>query len=65
MHVLLDASDMMPDYVHITAGCKHDLVVKRLLNLAEGTIVVFDRGYNDHGFYDQLTYRGTVSSTSY
>ena len=58
VHVLLDASDMMPDYVHITAGCKHDLVVKRLLNIAEGTIVVFDRGYNDHGFYDKLTYRG-------
>lgn len=57
MHVLIDASDMMPDYVHITEGCKHDLVMKWLLNIAEGTIVVFNRGYNDHGFYDKLTYR--------
>lgn len=58
MHVLLDASDVMPDYVHITAGREHDLVVKRLLRIPAGTIVVFDRGYNDHGFYDDLTFRG-------
>jgi IS4 transposase len=57
MHVLLDTSDVMPDYVHITAGREHDLVMKRLLRVPEGTIVVFDRGYNDHGFYDDLTYR--------
>ena len=57
MHILLDTSDVMPDYVHITAGREHNLVMKRLLRVPEGTIVVFDRGYNDHRFYDDLTYR--------
>jgi hypothetical protein len=58
MHVLLDAVDVMPDYVHISEGCKHDLVMKKLLRVPEGTIVVFDRGYNDHGFYDDLISNG-------
>lgn len=57
MHVLLDATDVMPDFVHITEGRAHDLVVRDLLKIREGTIVVFDRGYNSHGFYDDLTSR--------
>lgn len=57
IHVLLDAMDVMPDFVHVTKGKDHDLVVKDLLNLPGGTIVVFDRGYNDHGFYDDLKFR--------
>ena len=59
MHVLLDHGDYLPSYVLITQARKHDKVVlKEDLRLTPGSIVTFDRGYNDYGLFGDWTAAG-------
>ncbi len=47
LHVVLDHSDYLPRFVHIGAGCQHDIQYARSLSLPPGSIVTMDRGYMD------------------
>jgi hypothetical protein len=58
VHVLLDHSDYMPAFIHITEARRHDRPVARLLNPAPGSIIAFDRAYNDYGLFAQWTRAG-------
>ena len=58
VHVLLDHDDYMPSYVFMTEARRHDLVGARLLDLNPGSIVAFDRAYNDYGLFAKWTRRG-------
>ena len=56
VHVLLDHSDYMPAFVHITEARRHDRPVAHLLKMASGSIVAFDRAYNDYRLFAQWTH---------
>jgi len=47
-HVLLDQDDYLPRYVLITEVRRRDVKMADAFPLNPGSIVVIDRGYNDH-----------------
>ena len=55
LHVGLNHAGYLPEFVTITEGKKHDVMVGRTLNFPKGSIVVVDKGYNDYTWYKQLT----------
>jgi len=55
VHVLLDHDDYMPSYALITEAKRHDRTVARKFNLQPGSIVAFDRAYNDYTLFSQWT----------
>lgn len=52
-HVLLDASHNVASFVRITEGACHDLVFLQGLNIAAGSVVVFDKAYTNYAKFDQ------------
>jgi len=63
VHVLLDHDDYMPSFVRITEAKRHDRTAARFLNLTPGSIVVFDRAYNDYALFGLWTQRGVFFVT--
>jgi hypothetical protein len=58
LHLLLDHDGHLPRYAVITDGKTSDIEVARRLELPPGSIVVFDRGYNDYLWFTELTLFG-------
>ena len=58
VHVLLDHDDYMPSFALITEAKRHDRTVARRFNLKAGSIVAFDRAYNDYTLFSQWTENG-------
>jgi hypothetical protein len=58
LHLLLDHEGHLPRYAVITDGKTSDIEVARRLELPPGSIVVFDRGYNDYLWFTELTLFG-------
>lgn len=55
IHLLLDHDGHLPRYAVITDGKTSDIEVARRLELPAGSIVVFDRAYNDYLWFTELT----------
>lgn len=55
LHVGLNHSGYLPEFVTITEGKKHDITEARALNFPKGSIVAVDKAYNDYAWYKQLT----------
>lgn len=58
LHVGLDHSGYLPVFVTVTEGKVHDVTVGRTLKLPKESLVVFDRGYTDYTWYNQLNSNG-------
>lgn len=58
LHVGLNHDGYLPEFVTVTEGKVHDVTIGRLLQLPKGSIVAMDKGYNDYGWYKQLTDKG-------
>lgn len=58
VHVLLDHDDYMPSFALITEAKRHDRTVARRFSLKPGSIVAFDRAYNDYTLFCQWTENG-------
>lgn len=58
LHVLLDHDDYMPSYVIVTEARKHDKTVASKFKFQPGSIVAWDRAYNDYSHFGQLTEDG-------
>ena len=58
LHVGLNHAGFLPEFVTVTDGKSHDVTVGRALEFPRGSIVAIDRGYNDYGWYKQLTDKG-------
>ena len=58
LHVGLNHAGNLPEFVTITEGKKHDVMVGRMLNFPKGSIVAIDKAYNDYSWYKQLTDKG-------
>ena len=55
LHLQLDHDGYMPCFAVITDGKTHEVKVARGMSFQAGTIVVFDRGYTDFGWWAQLS----------
>lgn len=55
VHTVLDNRSLLPQYAVITEGKTADVKVARGLKFEAGTIVVMDRGYEDHDWWRKLT----------
>ena len=58
LHVGLNHSGYLPEFVTITDGKTSDIEAGRALKFPQGSMVAIDRGYNDYGWYNQLTTKG-------
>jgi hypothetical protein len=71
VHTVLDNRSTLPRYAVITEGKTADVTFARGLKFEPGTIVVMDRGYEDHRWWRKLTAAGVFfvsrlkDSTSY
>jgi hypothetical protein len=63
LHLVLDHDGYLPAVCVITEGKRADLKVARRLRFEPGTVLVFDRGYVDYGWFSQLTACGVFSVT--
>jgi len=58
LHVGLNHSGYLPEFVTVTEGKTHDVMVGRTLEFPKGSIVAVDKGYNDYTWYNRLTDKG-------
>lgn len=65
VHLLLDHEGYLPCFACITDGKKHDVTVGRTLRFPPGTIVVFDKGYVDYDWWEQMTADGVYFVTRF
>jgi putative transposase len=58
LHVGLNHSGYLPEFVTITEGTTSDITAGRMFNFPKGSIVAIDKGYNDYEWYKRLTDNG-------
>ncbi len=63
LHMVLDHRGYLPKFALITEGKVQDLIPARLIQFEPGTIVVFDKGYIDYKWYENLTRQGVFFVT--
>jgi hypothetical protein len=63
LHLMLDHDGLLPCYGVITDGKQHEVTVTRQWEFKPGTILVFDRGYTDYNWFEQLTRKGVYFVT--
>jgi len=63
LHLLLDHDGLMPAFAVITEGRTADIQVARRIEFAAGAILVIDRGYEDHAWFESLTNDGVFFVT--
>lgn len=55
LHLVLDNHGFLPQYAVLSEGRKADIAVARKMEFQAGTMLVFDRGYEDHKWWRRLT----------
>jgi hypothetical protein len=55
IHMVLDHDGYLPCYAVVTTGKKHEIKIARKMTFEPGTILVFDQGYTDMGWWKRLT----------
>lgn len=63
LHLLLDYDGCLPSFAHVTNGKTHEVNVARGLSFPKGSIVVFDRGYADFEWLNNLDSTGVFFVT--
>lgn len=63
LHVGLDHSGYLPEFIAITDGKTADITAGRCINFPKHSIVVCDRGYNDYQWFNSLTMKGVLFVT--
>jgi hypothetical protein len=58
LHLVLDNEGFLPQYAVITPGNTADVTAAKTMSFTPGTILVFDRGYEDHKWWRKLTIGG-------
>lgn len=55
-HTIIKASENVPCLIRYSEAVRHDhIFLKEVFNLAEGTIITFDKGYVDYAQYEAFT----------
>lgn len=55
LHLVLDNQGFLPQYAVLSEGRQADVKVARQMEFQPGTMLVFDRGYEDHNWWRKLT----------
>lgn len=55
LHLLLDHDGYLPCFAVITDGKVHEVRIAKTLAFPAGTVVVYDRGYNDYRLFGEWT----------
>jgi hypothetical protein len=63
LHLMLDHDGLLPCFGVITDGKQHEVTVTRQWEFAPGTVLVFDRGYTDYDWFEQLSSQGVYFVT--
>lgn len=63
LHLVLDHQGLLPKFAVITQGRGSDLTAAREMKFAAGTILVFDRGYQDYRWFERLSREGVFFVT--
>jgi len=63
LHIRLDHDSCIPSFAVITDACTHESRVRKMFDLPAGSIVVFDRGYNDYRLFKLLNDKGILFVT--
>jgi len=63
LHLLLDHQGYLPQFMVITSGTTHEILVARSLHFQPGTILILDRGYVDYAWFERLTRQGVFFVT--
>ena len=63
LHLLLDHDGYLPDFALVTEGKRSDVKVAHQLEFDPGTIVAYDRGYNDYRLFGRWTAQGVFFVT--
>jgi len=63
LHLLLDHQGLLPSYAVVTEGRVQESRIAATLRFDPGTIVVFDRGYNDYDWFAVLDRQGVFFVT--
>ena len=58
LHVGLDIDGYLPEFIDVTEGKKHEMTWARMLQLPKGSLAVFDRGFTDYAWWQELTTSG-------
>ena len=58
LHIGLNHSGYLPEFVTITEGKTSDIEIGRMLLFPAGSIIAIDRGYTDYQWYNQLNNKG-------
>jgi putative transposase len=58
LHVGLDHDGLIPAFAALTPGRIGDQTQAKLMKFPSGSVVVFDRGYMDYKWHNQLTHKG-------
>ena len=58
VHIGLDHDGLLPSFVSISDGKKHDVTVGRVLEFPADSIVVMDRAYTDYSWLNALNDKG-------
>jgi putative transposase len=60
LHIRLNHDGYIPDFAIVTNAQVHESRVKRLFSLPEGSMVTFDKGYNDYRLFNMLDDKGIL-----
>jgi hypothetical protein len=63
LHLVLDHDGWLPQFAVVTPGKTADIEVARRLRFEPGTLLVFDRGYQDYAWWMELTRQGVFFIT--
>ena len=58
LHLGLDHDGLIPAFAHITHSKQSDLSGAQLMKFPKGSVLVFDRGYNNYSWHNSLTEKG-------
>jgi len=58
LHMVIHHEGYLPVFADLTTGKTHEISVARMLQFPKGSIVVFDRGYNDYAYFGSLCANG-------
>ncbi|HTP64289.1 MAG TPA: IS4 family transposase [Geobacteraceae bacterium] len=63
LHIGLDADGYLPEFIDVTEGKMHEMSWARMLQLPSGSLAVFDRGFTDYDWWQELTDNGVFFVT--
>jgi putative transposase len=58
LHIGLDHDGLIPAFAAVTLGKVGDQTQAKLISFPEGSVLVFDKGYADYNWHNQLTTKG-------